>query len=111
MIELLNSADEVPCSYQCPTEFVRQRRVDLFAVREINGSTLAEAKVLFDKLTVAGTAIAAPRYAGTMIRLPTGGTIGLRTIAGRSPRTLATIDIDIPGCPIRKVKFNPVINP
>jgi len=76
-------------------------------VREINGSTLAEAKVLFDKLTVAGTAIAAPRYAGTMIRLPTGGTIGLRTIAGRSPRTLATIDIDIPGCPIRKVKFNP----
>ena len=31
-------------------------------VREINGSTLAEAKVLFDKLTVGGTAIATPRY-------------------------------------------------
>ena len=41
------------------------------------------------------------------VELPAGGTIGLRTVATKSPGTVVTIDVNIPNIPITKIKINP----
>jgi len=74
-------------------------------IREVPGG-VAEAGEMFDHLTEGGTKISST-YPGTRVELPSGGTVGIRTKMTRSPGTAATIDVDIPGIPISKIKFNP----
>jgi hypothetical protein len=52
--------------------------------------------------------VAGSKYPGTLVTLPGGGTIGLRTAMTKSPGTIATIDVNVPGViGISKIKFNP----
>jgi len=76
------------------------------SIREVVGG-VAEGQVLFNRLARGGTRIRRNDYPGTFVRLPGGGTIGFRTVMSRSERSAATIDINVPGVPIRKIKFNP----
>ena len=66
------------------------------------------AKDLFDSLAQGGTIDTNTSYPGTWIERPyNGGGIGLRVYATRSPGTEATVDVNIPGIPIKKLKFTP----
>jgi hypothetical protein len=76
------------------------------AIRELKGG-MNEAQSLFNELTQGGKAVSSPTYPGTLVRLPNGGTVGLRTIMSKSPGTAVTIDVNIPRIPITKIKFNP----
>lgn len=76
------------------------------AIRELQGG-LKEAQALFDQLAQGGKVVQNSTYPGTLVQLPTGGTVGLRTTMTKSPGTAATIDVNIPGIPIDKIKFNP----
>jgi hypothetical protein len=42
-----------------------------------------------------------------MVRLPNGGTVGLRTTMTKSPGSLANMEVNIPAIDISKIKFNP----
>jgi hypothetical protein len=77
------------------------------AIREITGGRQA-AQRLFSRL-VGGGAERVPNstYKGTLVRLSEGGTVGFRTEMTRSPGTIVTIDVNIKGIPIRKIKVNP----
>src|SRR5947209_1954181 len=70
-------------------------------VRELPGGQTA-ADDLFSDLTVGGTPVDVPTYPGRMVDLPGGGRVGLRP---RSKSGEPTIDVDIPGIPIKKIKF------
>jgi hypothetical protein len=63
---------------------------------------LSEAQKLFDDLTAGGTDVTPPGYPGILRRLAGGGHVGLRPASKSGP---PTIDIDIPGVAIDKVKF------
>ncbi|WP_269446196.1 polymorphic toxin-type HINT domain-containing protein [Gloeobacter violaceus] len=76
------------------------------SIREVQGG-IYEALNLFDKLTQGGRVEMNPGYPGLRIIRSDGGVIGLRTQATRSPRTAATVDINVPGIPFKKIKFNP----
>jgi hypothetical protein len=71
------------------------------SIREVTGGQKA-ADNLFDDLTAGGTPVTLPTYPGKMIDLPGGGRIGLRP---KSKSGEPTIDVDIPGTPIKKIKF------
>jgi hypothetical protein len=71
------------------------------SIREVPGGT-KEADDFFDDLTVGGTPVTLPGYPGKMMDLPGGGRVGLRP---KSKSGEPTIDVDIPGIPIKKVKF------
>jgi RHS repeat-associated protein len=75
--------------------------------RVLQGQGLNEAQAMFDKLRVGGSQLTRPKYQGTLVRLPDGGTVGLRTKMTRSPGTAATIDVNVHGIPVTKIKFNP----
>ena len=60
------------------------------------------AEDLFDSLTVGGTPVTIPPYQGKMVDLPSGGRVGLRV---KSKSGEPTMDVDIPGIPIKKIKF------
>jgi hypothetical protein len=62
-----------------------------------------------DLVARGGGGTAVEGYPGTLMRLRSGGTVGLRTTATKSPGTAATIDVNIPGQfdDLRKIKFNP----
>lgn len=75
------------------------------AIREVSGG-LPEAQAMFTELTQGGT-IVNSTYPGTLVRLPDGGTVGIRTQMSNSPGTEVTIDVNIPGLEIDKIKFNP----
>jgi hypothetical protein len=70
-------------------------------IRELPGG-LKEADHLFDDLTKGGTANTPPRYPGIGVALPGGGWVGLRRISKSGP---PTIDVDVPGIPIKQLKF------
>jgi hypothetical protein len=72
-------------------------------VRIMKGG-LSEARRLFDQLSAGGTALTETTYPGTLVRLPTGGTVGLRPVSTSGP---PTIDVRIPGIGIREIKFVP----
>ncbi|HEX8701727.1 MAG TPA: hypothetical protein VF815_23060 [Myxococcaceae bacterium] len=72
-------------------------------VRILKGG-LNEAQKLFEQLSAGGTPIQATTYPGTLVRLPTGGTVGLRPVSTSGP---PTIDVRIPGIGIREIKFTP----
>lgn len=71
------------------------------AIREIPGGRTA-ADDFFRDLTLGGIPVSLPGYPGTMFDLPGGGRVGLRPI---SKSGVPTIDIDIAGIPIKKLKF------
>jgi hypothetical protein len=71
------------------------------SIREVPGGQPA-ADDLFDDLTAGGTPANVPTYPGTMYDLPGGGRVGLRPASKSGP---PTIDVDIPGIPIKKIKF------
>jgi hypothetical protein len=76
------------------------------AIREVSGG-LSEAQATFSQLTQGGTVVSNSTYPGTLVRLPDGGTVGIRTVMSNSPNTAVTIDVNIPGFDITKIKFNP----
>ena len=70
-------------------------------VREVLGGELAAAR-LFAALSEIGTPDPPPRYPGHGVNLTDGGWVGFRPVSKSGP---PTIDVDIPGLPIKKVKF------
>ncbi len=77
---------------------------DGWRVRELTGG-LAETEAMYNQLARGGIPIS--NYNGRGVRLPNGGFVGMRTEMSNSPGTAATIDVNIPGVPIHKVKFVP----
>jgi len=74
-------------------------------IRELTGG-LAAAQKMFGELSQGGTTVTNASYPGTLVKLANGGTVGLRTVMSKSPDTAATIDVNIRGIPITKLKFN-----
>jgi hypothetical protein len=64
------------------------------------GQVAAEA--LFDALTPGGIPVIMPTYPGQLVDLPGVGRVGLRPVSESGE---PTIDVDIPGIPIKKIKF------
>lgn len=71
------------------------------SIREVPGGKKA-ADDLFDDLTAGGTPVVVPTYPGKLVNLPGGGRVGLRP---KSKSGEPTVDVDIPGIPIKKIKF------
>jgi hypothetical protein len=71
------------------------------SIREVPGG-LKAAEDLFDNLTVGGKPATVPVYPGKVVELPGVGRVGLRA---KSKSGAPTIDVDIPGIPIKKIKF------
>lgn len=76
------------------------------SIREVTGG-LDDAQALFTDLSRGGTVVTDTTYPGTLVRLPDGGTVGLRTTMTNSPGSIANIDVNIPGIGITKIKFIP----
>jgi len=72
---------------------------------EVTGG-LSDAQSMFQQLSQGGTIVEQAAVL-TRVQLPNGGFVQLRTVMSASPNTAATIDVNIPGLDIRKVKFNP----
>jgi len=70
-------------------------------VRVLPGSE-NEARELFDRLTKGGTDITRPGHIGKVIRLPDGSVISYRPKSKSGP---LTIDVNVPGLKIWKLKF------
>jgi RHS repeat-associated protein len=69
-----------------------------------------EAVALFQQLARAGAEVAGTKYPGILVRLPCGGTVGLRSVAtatGSRAAPAATIDVNIVDIAIREIKFIP----
>lgn len=76
-------------------------------VQVVTGS-VDDAAALFGKLSQGATKVEGSSYPGTLMRLPDGGTVGMRTVMSRSPNSAATIDVrNVTGVPNMKIKFNP----
>ena len=71
------------------------------SIREVPGGQQA-ADEFFERLTVGGIPMITPSYPGEMVDLPGGGRVGLRPISDSGE---PTVDIDIEGIPIKKIKF------
>jgi hypothetical protein len=71
------------------------------SIREVSGGQEA-AEELFAGLAAGGQPIAVPGYPGETVDLPAGGRVGFRP---KSKSGRPTIDVDIPGIPIKKIKF------
>jgi hypothetical protein len=69
-------------------------------IREVPGG-LQDALDMFDELTKGATPVVGSTHP-KLFRLPGGGTVGMRPISKTGP---PTIDVNIAGIPIRKVKF------
>lgn len=75
-------------------------------IREITGG-LTEAQAMFQQLSQGGNIVSQTSKL-TRVELPNGGGfVQLRTVMSRSPNTTATIDVNIPGLGITKLKYNP----
>jgi hypothetical protein len=70
-------------------------------IREVPGGK-KKADEMFDDLTAGGKPVTVPTYPGKMFDLPGGGRVGFRP---KSKSGEPTIDVDIPGIPIKKIKF------
>jgi hypothetical protein len=75
------------------------------SIRELSGG-LSEAQSMFAQLSEGGRVVAQNAKL-IRVELPDGGFVQLRTVMSNSPGTEATIDINIPGIDITKLKFNP----
>ena len=74
-------------------------------IREVTGG-VADAEAMFKQLS-AGGKVVSQTPAMTRVELPNGGFVQIRTVMSKSANTAATIDVNIPGLDITKVKFNP----
>ena len=72
-------------------------------IRVIKGG-LREAEKLFEQLAGSGTRVTGTSYPGQLVRLPNGGTVGLRPASTSGPPTL---DVTVQGLGIREIKFLP----
>lgn len=72
-------------------------------IRIIKGG-LRDAEKLFEQLSGSGTRVTGTSYPGSLVRLPNGGTVGLRPSSTSGP---PTIDVTVPGIGIREIKFLP----
>lgn len=70
-------------------------------IREVTGGHV-DAEAMFVQLTRDGTVDASTSHP-RLVRLPGGGSVGYRAIAKNNGPP--TIDVNIPGIPIRKIKF------
>jgi hypothetical protein len=75
-------------------------------IREITGD-YSDAEAMFKQLSQGGQIVSStPKL--VRVELPNGGGfVQLRTAMTRSPNTAATIDVNIPGIDITKLKYNP----
>lgn len=76
-------------------------------IRLIQGGS-TEARMMFDQLAAGGVRATSGYKGDAAATLPGGGFVGLRTFAtgtGARQPPAATIDISIPGIPVRKLKF------
>lgn len=73
------------------------------SIRILHGGR-AEAEALFRELAEGGEVVSGTTYPGTRVRLPGGGSIGLRLVSTSGP---ITIDVEIAGIGIDKLKFLP----
>ncbi len=71
------------------------------SIREVSGGRKA-ADDLFDDLTAGGKLVDMPTYPGKLVDLPGGGRVGIRP---KSTSGEPTIDVNIPGISIKKIKF------
>jgi hypothetical protein len=62
-----------------------------------------DAEDFFKKLSNGGTANTPVGYPGKRVSLPGGGSVGLRPVSKKGGPP--TIDVNIPGIPITKLKF------
>jgi hypothetical protein len=62
----------------------------------------SEARELFDRLTKGGTDITPSGHLGKVIRMPDGSVISHRPTSKSGP---PTVDVNVPGLGIRKLKF------
>ena len=74
-------------------------------IREVAGG-LTDAEAMFKQLSQGGK-IVQQTPTITRVELPNGGFVQIRTTMSKSPKTAATIDVNIPGYDIDKIKFNP----
>lgn len=72
-------------------------------IRIIKGG-LRDAEKLFEQLSGGGTRVNGTSYPGPLVRLPNGGTVGLRPSSTSGP---PTIDVTVQGIGIREIKFLP----
>jgi len=72
-------------------------------IRIIKGG-LRDAEKLFEQLSGGGTRVTDTSYPGSLVRLPNGGTVGLRPSSTSGP---PTIDVTVQGMGIREIKFLP----
>ncbi|ATB32459.1 hypothetical protein MEBOL_005939 [Melittangium boletus DSM 14713] len=72
-------------------------------IRVIKGG-LRDAEKLFAQLSGSGTRVTGTSYPGQLVRLPNGGTVGLRPSSTSGP---PTIDVTVQGLGIREIKFLP----
>ncbi|WP_157775046.1 hypothetical protein [Melittangium boletus] len=72
-------------------------------IRIIKGG-LREAERLFEQLSGSGTRVTGTSYPGPLVRLPNGGSVGLRYSSTSGP---PTIDVTVQGIGIREIKFLP----
>jgi hypothetical protein len=73
------------------------------SIRILHGGK-AEAEALFQQLAEGGEVVGGTTYPGTRVRLPEGGFVGLRLVSTSGP---ITIDVEIPGVGVDKIKFLP----
>jgi RHS repeat-associated protein len=71
------------------------------SIRIVEGGAPA-AERLFRKLSKGGIDVTPPGYPGKLVRLPNGGFVGYRGVSKSGP---PTIDVNIPGIAVRKIKF------
>ena len=73
----------------------------LDVIRELPGGKQA-AEALFNLLTRDGADVTPPGHPGKLVRIPEGGHIGYRPTSRSGP---PTIDVNVAGIAIRKLKF------
>ncbi|MGI0034424.1 MAG: RHS repeat-associated core domain-containing protein [Nitrososphaera sp.] len=73
-------------------------------VREVTGTTLREAEELFGRLSRRGIDAPTDTYPGRRVFLEGRGYIGIRAVSDSGP---PTIDVNVPGVDVRKIKFLP----
>lgn len=73
------------------------------AIRLVEGGA-ENAESMFLRLAEGGFDITPPGHSGMLVELPGGGYVGYRPVSSSGP---PTIDVNIPGIPIREVKFQP----
>lgn len=64
------------------------------------------ANKMFQELTTGGRDITPPGYPGKLVELPNGGRVGLRPVSSSADKS-PSIDVNIPGMPVKKIHFEP----